>query len=100
MRYLVLGTGVTGLSAALHLPRDSTVVLEAEAEVGGVCRSVARGEFLFDRVGHFLHLRDLRSQNLVHHLLPGRLVSHMRHAAIHISASYVPHPFQGHLGWL
>jgi len=100
MRYLVLGAGVAGLSTAFHLPRDSTAVLEAEAEVGGVCRSVAQGEFLFDRTGHFLHLRDPRSRRLVQRLLPGRLARHVRHAAICISKSYIPHPFQGHLGWL
>ncbi len=35
MRYLILGGGVAGLSAALHLPRDGTALLEAENEVGG-----------------------------------------------------------------
>lgn len=99
-RHVVVGAGIAGLTAALHLPRDSTVVLEAGATPGGICRTNRKDGFLFDRAGHFLHLRDPRTKALVNRLLAGQLAPHARRAAIHVAGNYVPHPFQGHLGWL
>lgn len=100
MQYLIIGAGVTGLSAAVHLPRDSATVLEAEDDVGGICRTVAQDGFLFDRAGHFLHMRDARTREFVDELLPGHFENHVRRSAIHIAGRFVPHPFQAHLAWL
>jgi protoporphyrinogen oxidase len=100
VEHLVIGAGVTGLTAACHLPGESTLVLEAEDEVGGNCRSTAAEGYRFDRAGHFLHLRDEHARAFIHGLLPDSFVTHARRAAIHVSGSYVPHPLQAHLGWL
>ena len=42
-RNLILGAGLAGLSAAASLPREETLVLERESQVGGLCRSYDRG---------------------------------------------------------
>ncbi|MFM8268964.1 MAG: FAD-dependent oxidoreductase [Pseudomonadota bacterium] len=50
-RVVVLGAGVTGLSAAYRLSQfqDCEVhVLEKETEVGGLCRSFKEGDFILD----------------------------------------------------
>jgi protoporphyrinogen oxidase len=100
MQFLVLGAGISGLGAAIHLPPDSVKVLEADGEIGGISRSRIVGEFLFDRVGQFLHIRDARAQAIFDRYLPGTLGRHERNAAIYIAGRYVPHPFQAHIGWL
>lgn len=100
MRYLVLGAGLTGLTAAFHLPRDSTIVLEAENTAGGLCRSVVRGDYRFDRTGHFLHFRNERARAFVDNLLPEKLATHVRNSAIRIFGNDMPQPFQSHLAWL
>jgi len=50
-RVIVLGAGVTGLSAAYRLsqfPDCDVHVLEKESEVGGLCRSFSEGDFILD----------------------------------------------------
>ena len=96
----IIGGGIAGLGTALFLPPASTVILEAQSIVGGTCRTIQRGDFRFDRAGHFLHLGDSRTQSLIERLLPNQLTAHTRQAAIYMSGEYIPHPFQGHLGWL
>lgn len=100
MKRIIIGAGLTGLGAALNLPARSTVVLEAEAQAGGVCRTTERGGFRFDTAGHFLHLRSNEVRALVEGLIPGVMQRHRRRAAIFVAGTYVPYPFQAHLGWL
>lgn len=50
-RVVILGAGVTGLSAAYRLsqsPDCEVHVLEKEGEVGGLCRSFREGDFILD----------------------------------------------------
>ena len=57
-RILVIGAGLTGLSAAYHLAQRgvaATVVARAP-EAGGACRTMARDGFHFDLTGHRLQL--------------------------------------------
>jgi len=57
---LILGAGLTGLSAAVHL-RDRAVpfrLVERSTEVGGHARTREVRGFRFDLTGHVLHLRD------------------------------------------
>ncbi|NBT58886.1 FAD-binding protein [bacterium] len=54
-RVIVLGAGVTGLSAAFRLsqfPENEVHVLEKETEVGGLCRSFTEGGFTLDLGPH------------------------------------------------
>jgi len=63
--FLVVGAGVSGLSFANWLAGEAAargrapelLVLEAEAEPGGYCRTVARSGFVWDYSGHFFHFR-------------------------------------------
>jgi protoporphyrinogen oxidase len=54
---VVIGAGVTGLAAARRLVAagHAVTVLEAEAEPGGLCRSVTLGGCRFDLGPHFIH---------------------------------------------
>jgi oxygen-dependent protoporphyrinogen oxidase len=50
-RVLIVGAGLTGLSAAFRLSQDNQdfLVLDKKSEYGGVIRSVHKGEFLFEK---------------------------------------------------
>lgn len=97
-RVIVMGAGLTGLSASLHLPPEWEVeVLEREAEVGGVCRTIRVDGFSFDYTGHLLHLRDPHVKDLVARLLPGAFRECERHAAIWSHGALLPYPFQANL---
>ena len=61
---VILGAGLTGLSAAYHLTAKRSLLVERAAEVGGHARSERRDGYTFDVTGHWLHLRDDRVQRL------------------------------------
>jgi protoporphyrinogen oxidase len=93
---VVLGAGLTGLSAAFHLQeaRD-TLVLEREDRPGGLCRSFQQDGFTFDLTGHLLHLRRPEIRRLVHELLPEEAFERIdRRALIHSHGVFTPYPFQ------
>jgi protoporphyrinogen oxidase len=94
---VILGGGLAGLSAAFHLRHVPHVVLEAEAEPGGLCRTREVSGFSFDRTGHLLHLRDPRAIALVDELLPGQLASIERRAFIRTRGATLRFPFQANL---
>ncbi len=97
-RVVILGAGLAGLSASLHLPDDVDVeVHEREAEPGGVARSRRVGDFIFDYTGHLLHLRDAGVKELVARLCPDAFRHCERRAFIHAHGTEVPYPFQANL---
>jgi protoporphyrinogen oxidase len=73
---IVLGAGPAGLGAALALAREGLrpTVIEAGAEVGGLCRTVSRDGFLYDLGGHILFVRDERRRAWLEGLLGDDLV--------------------------
>jgi protoporphyrinogen oxidase len=98
---LVLGGGLAGLSTAYHLaqllPSEPRLVLEREAECGGLARSLSGGGFTFDLTGHYLHLRDPAIAAWVDELLGPELASVERDARIQVHGVRVPYPLQAHL---
>jgi len=65
---LVIGAGVSGLAFAGRFlagrpsgraddPGKTVAVLEAEAEIGGWCRTVRKAGFVWDYSGHFFHFK-------------------------------------------
>lgn len=94
---VVLGGGLTGLSAAFHLDGVPRLVLERDAEPGGLCRSFTEEGFTFDCTGHLLHLRDAAIRDLVGRLAPGAFARHERRALIHSKGVETAYPFQANL---
>lgn len=94
---VVLGAGLTGLSAAWHA-RGPVLLVEREARVGGHARSYRRDGFTFDVTGHWLHLRDPSTRALVEGLFgPGELATVARRTCIHSHGVQLPYPFQANL---
>jgi protoporphyrinogen oxidase len=94
---VILGAGLSGLSAAYHLKGKEFQIFEKEGETGGLCRSIICDGFTFDHSGHLLHLQHPYTQELIDALLPDHLIKHQRRAAIYLNGDYVPFPFQANL---
>jgi protoporphyrinogen oxidase len=96
---VVVGAGLTGLSAAYHLRERGVgaLVLERAGVVGGACTTLERAGFYFDLTGHLLHLGREDSRPLLARLgvLPA-LRRHSRRAAIAMSGRVTPYPLQIH----
>jgi phytoene dehydrogenase-like protein len=63
-KVVILGGGLTGISAAMHLGAP-WVLLEKNDRLGGHARTDEREGYWFDKTGHWLHLRDPYTQKLI-----------------------------------
>ena len=54
-KIIIIGAGLSGLSAAYHL-RNNYKILEKDSRVGGLCKSERIDGFTFDYTGHLIHL--------------------------------------------
>lgn len=53
-KHLIIGAGISGLTYANYCNGDYLIV-EKENEVGGYCRTIKNGEYVWDYAGHFFH---------------------------------------------
>jgi protoporphyrinogen oxidase len=93
---VILGGGLTGVSAALHL-RAPWLLFEREVRLGGHARTDERDGFRFDKTGHWLHLRDPAVKQLVDELLPGQMAPIARRARIFSHGVLTRYPYQANL---
>jgi protoporphyrinogen oxidase len=57
VRHLIIGAGITGLATAAFLGDEDYLVLEADREIGGYCKTIERSGFVWDYSGHFFHFK-------------------------------------------
>ena len=97
---VILGGGLTGLSAAYHLRGHGYLLLEKEERVGGIaCTDVYDG-FRFDMGSHVWFAADKHVDSLVNELPDVIMGHHERSAWVHIYDHVIPAPFQGNLSGL
>ena len=98
-RIIILGAGLTGLSAAWHLQKEGIdyQLFEKEQDVGGLCLSKNVDGFTFDYAGHLLHFKRAYAFNLIKSLLGNNLVEHQRSSWIYSFDTYIRYPFQANL---
>jgi len=53
---MIIGAGISGLTYANYCG-DDYLVVEKENEVGGYCRTIKNGEYVWDYAGHFFHFK-------------------------------------------
>jgi len=105
-RIVILGAGVTGLSAAHRLSyslgNKDIVIIEKENCVGGTARTLRNGGFQFDLTGHALHLNNKKIKRFILNdlQLAKELLLVKRKAAIFLKGRFIPYPFQYHLAFL
>jgi protoporphyrinogen oxidase len=98
---VILGGGLTGISTALHLgARLPWVLAEREDRLGGHARTDRTAGFSFDKTGHWLHLRDPYTKQLVAELLPDGLTPVARKARVFSHGVLTRYPFQANLAGL
>jgi protoporphyrinogen oxidase len=72
VRYLVVGAGVTGLSFANWIGAETDLlILEADAEPGGYCKTIVQDGFVWDYSGHFFHFRHADIEAWLRERMPG-----------------------------
>ncbi len=93
---IIIGAGLSGLSAAYHMGKDYRV-LERDGEVGGLCRSITAKGYTFDLAPHIFFTGSQYVNGLVNELLNGDLIRQRRRAYIYTRGTYVEYPFEVNL---
>jgi len=95
VRYLIVGAGISGLAFADRVRDDDYLVLEAAAEIGGYCKTVAQDGFVWDYSGHFFHFRHPEiERELAARMRDQRIVTVRKDSRIRFGDGYVDFPFQ------
>jgi protoporphyrinogen oxidase len=91
---LIIGAGLTGLSAAYHL-KDNYALVEKGFVPGGMASSENIKDFIFDKAGHVLHFQTGYAKRLIENMITrGRLVRRNRFSWIFSKDTYTRYPFQ------
>ena len=95
---LIVGAGVTGLAtaAALSSRGDADyLVLEADREIGGWCKTVKKDGFVWDYSGHFFHFKHPEIEAWLRARMPGQRVRVVeKRSLIAYKGGDVDFPFQ------
>jgi protoporphyrinogen oxidase len=97
--YLVIGAGVSGLSFANAIrtkkPNAEVLVLEADAEVGGYCKTINKDGFVWDYSGHFFHFKHAEIESWLRERMPKDDVRKIvKRSHVRFAGTDVDFPFQ------
>lgn len=104
VEYLVVGAGVTGLSFANWLRTKHTsagrqppelLVVEADAQPGGYCKTIVQDGFVWDYSGHFFHFKRPEIEAWLRERMPGQDIRTVEKTSqIRFKGEDVDFPFQ------
>ncbi|MGR5461205.1 protoporphyrinogen/coproporphyrinogen oxidase [Vibrio alfacsensis] len=91
---IIIGAGISGLSYAAFSNEDY-LIIEAESEVGGYCKTTKRNGFVWDYAGHFFHFNDIEIKNYVFDRMASqKIYSVDKITKIKYKDDYIDFPFQ------
>jgi protoporphyrinogen oxidase len=93
-RTLIVGAGISGLACADRLGDEDYLIVEAEDEMGGYCRTVKRDGFVWDYSGHFFHFRHPEIEEELVGRMDGRVLRIERDSRIWYADRFIGFPFQ------
>ncbi|MEN6609869.1 MAG: FAD-dependent oxidoreductase [Methanoregulaceae archaeon] len=99
----ILGGGLAGITLARLLTEQGhdVIVLEAEPEYGGLCRSVSDNGFTFDIGGsHIIFSRDTEVLDFMRRVISGNEQRNTRNTKIFYKGGLVKYPFENGLSEL
>ncbi len=94
-RYLVIGGGMSGLAFLNYLDDEDYLLLEADEELGGYCKTVTQDGFVWDYSGHFFHFKNEEIERyLVERMPPDEVQTITKHSKIFFKGQLIDFPFQ------
>jgi len=74
VRHLIVGAGISGLATAASLAGEDYLVLEADDQIGGYCKTITRDGFTWDYSGHFFHFKHPEIEQWMRDRMPGQKI--------------------------
>lgn len=91
---IIIGAGATGLAYA-SFTTNPYIILEADNEIGGYCKTIKQDGFVWDYSGHFFHFRHPEMEEYIcKYILPDSILKCHKHTQIRYKDIYVDFPFQ------
>lgn len=102
VKYLILGAGVSGISAANYLGKNADyLILEKTNSVGGYLKTIHQDGFTWDYSGHFFHFRSSEIKELImKNINPNDVLKISKKAGILYKDKVVSFPFQKNISEL
>lgn len=93
-KYLIIGAGISGLTAAMNL-KDDYLIIEKEERPGGLCKTFYQDGFVWDYAGHFFHFATPEIKSFFEHKISsGDMVKCVKDTNINYNGTTVEYPFQ------
>jgi protoporphyrinogen oxidase len=92
--FLIVGAGVSGLATAAALKGQSLLVIEADREIGGYCKTIRQDGFVWDYSGHFFHFKHREIEEWLRARMPGVVRTVQRRSFIDYQGTRIDFPFQ------
>jgi protoporphyrinogen oxidase len=95
VRHLIIGAGISGLATAAFLEDEDYLVLEADEEIGGYCKTIKKEGFTWDYSGHFFHFKHADIEAWLRARMPGQDIRTIeKQSFIAYRGKMVDFPFQ------
>ena len=97
VKYLIIGGGVSGLTFANYV-KDDYLIIEKEKEVGGYCRTIKRGDFIWDYAGHFFHFKTEEfKKKFIDDVPKEKIIKQKKCTKIFFKDKLIDFPFQANI---
>lgn len=91
---LIIGAGISGLSYAAATNNDY-LIIERDDQIGGYCRTIRNGDYVWDYSGHFFHFQHEEIKDYVMSRLSEEDVLNVKKfTQIYYKGLHVDYPFQ------
>jgi protoporphyrinogen oxidase len=95
VRHLVVGAGISGLASCAFSKERDHLILEADAEIGGYCKTVKRDGFTWDYSGHFFHFKHPEIESWLRERMTGqRILTVEKKSYVIYKGAAIDFPFQ------
>jgi len=94
---IIIGGGITGLTAAHHLSLEgfSVKLFEREEDVGGLCHTFQKEDFTYDYGPHHIHTTDEKILKEIKDILQEDLLHLPFHGKIYFRGKFIDYPLKG-----
>ena len=93
---IILGAGLTGLSAAYSLKKNY-LLIEKNKNVGGLTSTEVIKNYLFDHTGHWLHLKNPITKKFIYKIFGNKMLMINRKSKVLFDDCFGEFPFQYNL---